>query len=217
MTPPPKKGSLYPTASQTAYKQGGLSLKALQVVRCTRSSPCFHDFQGLIHRFPWLQTQVIPVGKPTSTCTVKGLWCCSQQYPLLFAEGPWTKTGRETKYSLLILRKETGSICGLLFCQNATETTFPEGATWIQSFLFFSDHWENNCFICRDQQSGRSSREICRVCFIFPLEFIRCGQVRSQHQNHEGKMGYSCQQNCTPIVQQAYLIVSKLAKHIIHF
>lgn len=117
---PPKKGSLYPTASQTAYKQGSLSLQALQVVRCTRAALASVTSVGSSTGFLGYKS-VIPAGKPTSTCTVTDLWCYRQQCPLLFAEGPWTKTGCETKYSLLILCKEAGSICGLLFCQNATK------------------------------------------------------------------------------------------------
>lgn len=101
-----KKGPPYPTASHPACKQGSLSLPAFQVVRCSKSSPCFHNLPGLTHRFPWLQTQVIPAGKLTSTRIITALWCYSQQCPLLFAVGLWTKAGHETKYSLLMLCKE---------------------------------------------------------------------------------------------------------------
>lgn len=181
----PPKGPLYPTAFHAAYKHGGLTPSALQAPERSGRSPCSHDLSQLVHRFPVLQIQVIHDDKHTSTLTAAHLWRRSQQFPVsLLSWRPGCLEQKQAKKQNVhwsVCVKQTEFSCGLLFCQNGTEMRATEGATWIHSSFFFSDHWENNCSICRDQQSGRSSREICCVCFILPLEFIRCGQVRNRH------------------------------------
>lgn len=167
-------------------------------------------------RLPWATNPSLPHRQANLHPTIADLWWYSQRFPVPQAGGQWgLEQKQEPKCSQEHLCKSSWIHLRPPVLPNGTKMTATKHATWIHNSFFFSDHWENNCFICRDQQSGRSSRKIHRVCFIFPLEFIRCGQVRSQQWNHEEKMGHSCKQNPSPTLLQAHFMILKVAESIL--